>query len=176
MDNEIEIPEQAISRFDASADDIYIDSSEENLRLSLELVEQAARSVDIYTQDLNPRIYDTVEFSIALRDFVVHNQRASVRILVAEPNRMIKNGHRIIELSRRLTSSLELRQVPRDYHSDPQTFLLADGRGVIQRKDDSRFEAVANYNNPSLGRELQGYFNTVWEHSTLIADLRRLHI
>ena len=176
MDNEIELSEQIDYKLGSTSEDIVVTTSEENQKFSIELASQASKTIDIYTQDLAARIYDVPEFISALRDLVVRNHSATIRVLVVDPDKTIKNGHRIVELSRRLTSSVELRHVATDFRSDPQSFLVVDGRGVLHSKDGNRFEAVVNFNDPLQGRELLNHFDTIWEHSPIVMDFRRLHV
>ena len=176
MDDESEVAELIEHRLGESGDDIQIDSSEQNHRLVLELVSQASKTIDIFTRDMASRIYDNSEFIGALRDLVVRNDKTRVRILVIDPDKSIKHGHRIIELARRLTSSIEIRHVHVDYRADSQSYLIADGRGLLHRKLATRYEAIVNFNNPLLGRELLNHFNEVWQHSQPVLDFKRLHI
>jgi len=176
MVDDVGIVDQLNYEIGNSHDELHIDSSEDNHKFALKLVTQARHSVDIFTQDLAARIYDESKFITALRELALRNKHAMVRVLVINPERTIKQGHRIIELARRLTSSIELRHVPEDFRSDPQSYLLADVRGVLHRNDASRYEATVDFNAPLRGRELANHFNGIWEHSPLVLEFKRLYI
>jgi len=176
MDDEIAVPERIEHRLGESGDDIQVDSSEQNHDLILELVSQASKTVDIFTRDMASRIYDNADFIRSLRDLVIRNDKTKIRVLVIDPDKTIKLGHRLIELARRLTSAIEIRHVHADYRADSQSYLIADGCGVLHRKLASRYEAIINFNTPLFGRELLNHFNEVWEHSQPVLDFKRLHI
>ena len=176
MDDESEVAVINEHRLGVSGDDIQLDSSEENQTLILELVSQAAKTIDIFTRDMASRVYDDAKFIAAARDLIVRNDKTRVRILIIDPDKSIKHGHRIIELARRLSSSIDIRHVHVDYRADSQSYLIADGRGILHRKLASRYEAIVNFNNPLWGRELLNHFNEIWEHSQPILDFKRLHI
>ncbi len=176
MDDDLEVLEKIEHQLGKSDENIQIDSSDENQNLSLELVSQASKTVDIFTRDLAVRIYDDAKFITALRDLVVRNDKTQIRILIIDPDKPIKHGHRIIELARRLSSSIEIRHVHIDNRSDPQSFLIADGRGILHRKLASRFEATVNFNNPLFCRECLTHFDEVWGRSQPVLDFKRLHI
>lgn len=159
-----------------NSDDIILDSSEDNRAAALELVTQARRSLDIFSRDLEPRIYDNAEFADAVRALAIDTRDMHVRILVIDPDFVIKNGHRLIELSRRLTSHMEIRKVHEDYCNNPEAFLVVDRRGVLHRKLASRYEAIVNFNHPRQAADLTAQFKEIWERSKQLMDFKRLYI
>jgi len=176
MEDIIEKPVWQDLQLGQSHDDIVIDSSEDNRILSTKLANQAMYQLDVFTHNLDARIYDHADFIEAVRSIAVHNERAKIRFLVIEPDFATKHGHRLIELARRLTSSIEIRRVHPDYAAYSECYLLADRRGVIQRKLASRYEAIVNFNNPALASELSGHFKEVWERSQPETNFKRLYI
>jgi len=111
-------------------DDIVIDSSEDNQAAAVRLVSQGGRSLDIFSRDLEPRIYDNPEFADAVRALAIKTRDLHVRILVIDPDFIIKHGHRLIELARRLTSHMEIRKLHEDYCNHPDAYLVVDSRGL----------------------------------------------
>lgn len=158
------------------SDDIAINTSEDNSEAALSLVNQGERSLDIFSRDLEPRIYDTPEFYDAVRGIAVKTRELHVRILVIEPDFIIKHGHRLIELARRLTSHMEIRKLHEDYCNNPEAFLIVDKRGLLHRKLATRYEAVVNFNNPMTATELHNQFTEMWERSKQYMDFKRLYI
>lgn len=159
-----------------SSDDIVIDTHEDNQAAALRLVSQAGRSLDIFTRDLEPRIYDNADFADAVRALAIRTRDLHVRILVIDPDFIIKHGHRLIELSRRLTSHMEIRKVHEDYCNNPEAYLVVDKRGVLHRKLASRYEAVVNFNNPRQATDLYQQFTEMWDRSKQYMDFKRLYI
>lgn len=156
--------------------DLELDSAEGNYATTLELVSQASRAIDIFSQRLTDSIYNHHELIDQLRRCLLLSHSNHVRILINNPDYLTKTRHQITGLAQRLTSNLQIRKIHPDYAADPQDFLIVDGRGIIRRKHGDRYEAIANFNDPRLGKELTDYFDEVWNHSTPVADLRRLHI
>lgn len=156
--------------------DIVINTSEDNQAAALQLVSQGGRSLDIFSRDLEARIYDNAEFIDAVRALAVKTRDMRVRILVIDPDVIIKHGHRLIELARRLTSHLEIRKVHEDYCNNPEAYLVVDNRGLLHRKLASRYEAIVNFNNPMAATELHDHFTEMWERSKQYMDFKRLYI
>ena len=91
-------------------------SGKDEFRLACEcLAQQARRHLDIFTHDLDAPLYDQKPFLDALKDLVTTSRHAQVRILLQDNNRAQKEGHRLIELARRLTSAVEIRRPYDDY-------------------------------------------------------------
>ena len=148
----------------------------ENLSAIGHLLQQSQNSIDIFSHLLDHRIFDQGAVLDAIRNLVVGSTRASVRILVSEPQFMISHGHRIIELARRLSSHIEIRKTHQHYAHTRHMFVIADQRGYVYKESDERYEGLVNFNDPAKCREWRTTFNEAWEHSQAISDFRRLHI
>lgn len=156
--------------------DIVIESSDENHLAAVRLVEQAQHRLNVFTRDMEPRIFDNSDFIEAIRSLAVKDNKAHIRFLVIEPDRAVKLGHRLLELSRRLSSTMEMRKVHEDYSANPESYLIVDDRGLLHRKLASRYEGIVNFNNPSDVARLEHHFTEVWEHSSPQLDFKRLFI
>ena len=156
--------------------DIVIDSSEDNMLAATRLVEQAHAQIEIFSRDLDARIYNHSAFSDGIRNMITSSARAKVRVLVIDPDLAIKRGHRLIDLARHLTSYMEIRKVHEDYCANPEAFLTVDRRGLLHRKLASRYEAVVNFNDPHHATTLSDYFDEVWDRSKTYIDFKRLYI
>ena len=148
----------------------------ENLSAIEHLLQQSQHSIDIFSHMLDHRVFDQDGVLDAIRAMVVVNPRARVRILVREPQFMINNGHRIMELARRLSSYIEIRQTHEHYAQTSRMFVIADQRGYLYKESDERYEGLVNFNDPATSREWLNTFNEAWEHSQALSDFRRLHI
>lgn len=170
------MPDWSEYKLGEHGEDVAIDTSEANAAAALRLVSQGGRSLDIFSRDLEHRIYDNMEFADAVRALAVKTRDLQVRILVIDPDFIIKHGHRLIELARRLTSHMEIRKVHEDYCNNPEAYLVVDNRGLLHRKLASRYEAVVNFNNPLTATELHNQFIEMWERSKQYMDFKRLYI
>ncbi len=144
--------------------------------LASDLVRQARREVLLHTYDLDPRIYDNTLFLEAMTHFLLQHPRAQGRVLLQDSSGIIKNGHRLIELGRRLSSRLELRKTSPDYPFDPQTFLVVDACGYLHRALASRYEASGDYHDPMRAQALARLHLQHWEQAQPDGELRRLHL
>ena len=140
------------------------------------LATQARRELLLHTEDLEAEIFDQQPFLDAVSRLVRQHHDAHVWILVGNSRKTIQQGHRIITLSRRLSSRIQFRRPPRQYRNYGKTFLLCDDAGYFDRPLASRYEGTANFNNPGQTAVLKKYFMEVWEQSQADEEMRRLQL
>ena len=160
----------------STSEDIALNSMEDNRLAGQTLIGQAERSLEIFTRDMEPRLFDNSDFTSAVRAMVLRSRNTRVRILVNEPDSAIKHDHRLIYTARHLTSYIEIRKTHEDYAMNPAAFLLVDQRGLLYRTLATHYDGIANFNNPRKVGELLQFFNEAWNHSHQYTEFRRLYI
>lgn len=160
----------------SSDNDISLSSRDEVKIINIALTQQTSRHIDIISRNLDPTIFDNIDFIDAIKKLSLSSKFTKIRILIKDSEPMIRNGHRLIELIQLLTSSIEVRKISEEYKSYNQAFTIFDGKGVISLPHADRYEGIANFNRPRLATELSNFFNEVWEHSAPDENLRRLYI
>lgn len=143
---------------------------------SIELARRARRTIHIHSRHLDPDIYDNQPFLDALTRLVTSHANAFVRILVRDAGPAIHDGNRLIELARRLSSSIEIREPGLQHRDYNAAFLVVDARGVIYRELSDRYEAQANEDDRARARQLVRYHDQAWAFSVANASLRALDI
>ena len=152
-------------------------SGKDEFRLACEcLAQQARRQLDIFTHDLDAPLYDQKPFLDALKDLVTTSRHAQVRILLQDNNRAQKEGHRLIELARRLTSAVEIRRPYDDYLEYPDNFMIVDRTGFVHRELYTQYEGEVEFHDPVAANEWSKLFSDIWERSEQDTDLRRLYL
>lgn len=139
---------------------------------TLALIEQARRSLSIYTQDLEPWLYDHSIIQRACAHFLLAHPRNRLRILIGDSSRAVKQGHRLVTLARRLTSNLAIRKFHPDHPTQTCAFLIADDCGLLVRPEPDQFAGHALYRDPGRARQRQRLFDTAWDHSLPDPELR----
>ena len=155
---------------------LMLENSSDNYGVALSMLQQTRRDVAILSRHLDGRLYDTTEFIHALTQLAIQHPRCRIRLLLKDMEPLVKYGHRIIELSRRLTSMIGIRTMHEDYQEYNEAYMIFDERGIIKRRYADRYEGIANYNDPKQARELMSIFNAIWNVSEPDPNLRRLHI
>ena len=166
------------ARFVLKKDDetVAISTSEECRLAALSLARQAARSIDIVSRQLDAQMYDSEEFCDAVAKLITGSRRARVRALLRYTDPVVKHGHRLLALSHRLSSFIELRIPSNEFDEYNSAFLIVDGAGVVHRTLADTFEGTASFNDPRRARELGRQFEAMWQTSKSDVNLRRAHV
>ena len=146
----------------------------DNRQAAVQLVNQARRSLAVFARDLEPTIYDTAEFIAAVQQLALRSRYSRIRIVVIDPVPAIKNSHRLIELTRRLSSYMEIRRASEDHAKLSESFLISDDTGLLYRPLASRYEGFADPHDPLEARSRLRQFDDIWAQAQPEQEFRRL--
>lgn len=155
---------------------IELETAQDNHDLALAMFRQARREILIASYDLDRLVFDHEDIIQALSAFARDNRLSHVRILLQNPERAIKHGHRLITLAQRLSSSIQIHRPAEEHLGFADAFIVVDGIGVLRRKMAERFEGTGNFKAPIDGRDLHARFISMWELATPETRLRRLQL
>lgn len=141
-------------------------------RHALALLGQAQRSLSLYSRDFEPLLYNHNSIQQACLRFLLAHPRNRLRVLLDDSSRAVKNGHRLLGLARRLSSSMEIRKCHPEYPTQLAAFVIADNCGALVRPTPDQPNGYALYSDPGRARQLQRQFDTAWDHSLSDPDLR----
>jgi len=156
--------------------ELSIDTREENQAAALSLVSQTRRNLVIISRDLDPLIYSNQAFIDALSALARRSRHTQIQILIGSSMAIVHDGHRLIPLSQRLSSSIHIRKIHRDFSRFNEAFLIADRTGVLHRPKADLYEGKVSFKNPLKARELLDTFNTIWDISAQDPELRRVSL
>lgn len=161
-----------------TAAEVHIDTAEENKNAAISLVRQARYSIDIFTQDMDAEIYDNSEFEDSIFKLAKRHPNTKIRILAHSTTNSVQNGHCLIRLAQRLTSSVFIHNPSREFKDEKSAFLVADKKGILYRTNASNrnYEASTNFMSPQRAGELSDFFNEAWDHSTPDIQTRRIYM
>lgn len=161
---------------DENSSEIEFSSAEENRALALSLAQQAKREILIASYDFDNRIYSNQAFVDALSAFVRSHRNAHVEILVWHPTTAVKQGHRLIDLAQRLSSSIKIHEPDKVHAEFIESYMVVDGSAYFRRPLADRSDGVGSLHAPLTARDLKEQFHVMWEHSTPSSEFRRLRI
>jgi len=166
----------AALKLGVSDTELELESSADCVYATELMLAQATSSIEIFSRELDPSLYDRDAFLATVAERCTRQRGLRLRILVHDPATAVKRGHRLIELGRKLSSCIEIRQPHSDYRQYNQAFLVADECGLIHRDFADRFEGRANFYDFVSAKRLSTYFNEVWDRSEPNPETRRLHL
>lgn len=141
----------------------------------LQLFADARHAVVIHHRELAPGVLDHEDVLAAMRRLATSGRGADLRLLLGDPGQALRDGHRLIPLAQRLTSSIQLRVPVEDPDRVyPSAFLANDVGGYLMLPLVERYEGRGATCNPGTSRQLVRYFDEVWERSAPATVLRSL--
>lgn len=153
-----------------------VEDISDNREAAVRLAQKARRSLAIFTRDLEPEILDNHEFLEAVKRLALGGRYVKVRILIVDSTRAVKEGHRLVELARRLSSLVELRKPSTDFLDRPEAYVIADNSGILYRPIATRYEGIFGEHDPPRAREMLREFDRIWQQSHADTEMRRLGI
>src|SRR6185437_10241879 len=132
----------------------------------------AQRLISIYTPDLEPDLYDQTAFLEVIKHFVLARSFAKVRVLLAEPTRVMRDSNRFVAMGRRLSSCIDMRYVAAAARQRASAYLIADDRAIVYRMRSDTWDGIADINNPPAARLYLQEFDQIWDASAPEHGLR----
>ena len=159
-------------------EDISIDTVDENREMIENLVKQATHSINIFSQDLDDNLYDNLALKDHMAAFASNAGNPEVRILAQDLSHAVRNSHRIVRLSQRLSSFVFIREPCDVFKSEKIEFIIVDDVGVFYRinGEHGNYHAEVNFNSAARAKELNHFFVQIWEQSEADPDTRELMI
>lgn len=149
----------------------------EDFRLALDaMVPQSRRFIKIFTQELDHGLYDRSEFTERLAPLFRDHRGFTICIIVKDPNKAAKLGHRLVELQRRLPTRCEIRSLPREYEDVTDEYLIVDDVGMVKRFALGNMRGHCEFRSIPDAVKYGRQFNEIWERSQPCAELRRLSL
>ena len=137
-----------------------------------EIAGAAQRLISIYTPDLEPDLYDQSAFLEIIKHFVLTRSFSKVRVLLAEPTRVMRDSNRFVAMGRRLSSCIDIRYGTSLSQQRASAYLIADDRAIVYRLRAESWDGVADINNPAAARVYLQEFDQVWNASAAEHGLR----
>lgn len=151
---------------------IEIDASgQPALRLG-ELLTGAERIVRIFSDTLDPEIFDTEQVAAELSRLARAARQCEVRILIKDSHALVKRAHRLGALHRRLVSTVQIRKLSYLPEHYVPNYVLVDDHGIFfDPKDDDKVRFM-NADDRPLVRHYAEQFDELWSKSGPDPELR----
>jgi hypothetical protein len=128
----------------------------------VEVMLSAKRLVSVLTLDMEPAVFDHPAFLEATKRFVLGRAFGKVRMLVRDTAMMNANFNRFVAMARRLSGSLEIRQLHADRSALEGCYVAADNHSIVYRDRAETYQGVMSRGNPELLRQRLADFDAAW--------------
>ena len=140
--------------------------------LAVELVDSASRHIDILSPRLDHAVFDRRELSEALSSLARRGRESRIRLLVKNARPIVQRGHRLLQLARRLPSSVKLHRLAEHPDWNGETIVIRDRDGVLYKPGDADHEGFYEPNSRASTQHHADLFEDLWRHSVEDTEFR----
>ena len=155
---------------------ILLRREEDYKNVILEMTKQVITSVRIFSPLLEHKLFDNSQLRETLSALSRKNRYTHIEILLYDSHRITRNGHALLELSRKLPSSIKMKIVHPELRRFNHEYVLVDGAGVVYRLDYEVYDGYANFSDVTECNKLGRQFTAAWESGLSDPNLRQLRI
>jgi len=153
---------------------LQFETRAENSLVANHMANQCQRNLNIISRALDPVVFGTEVFVNAVKYLALRHRRATIQIIVFETDIIVERGHRLLELSGKLSSFIRLRKAHYSFDAYNECLMIADATGYIHRQNGSRYEGRSNFKDRRQADSLLKQFENMWELATPDPDLRKM--
>jgi len=153
---------------------LSLSTPQQNRHISIELAKQACYNLDIVCRDLDHALYDNDDFHNAVKQLAISNPKAKIRLLIQNSNKAVKQGHRLVDLARRLSSFIGIRLQGKDFKEFNEAWFIVDNKAWIRRRVAGKYAADVDYCAARQLKEIAKTFDSMWNQANNDPNLRRL--
>lgn len=142
-----------------------------------QVIHSAEGRIAIFSQALEPLLYNHEEICDALSSLARSHRHAMVRVIAQSTRSAAADGHCVIRLAQRLSSYVQIR-VPatQELQRFNQSWIIADNHSICEITNSERYEGQLIEHNQLHVRTQLDFFDHAWENSEPDIQTRRLGI
>ena len=138
---------------------------------SCDLISRATRSINIMLYDYDDILLPVNQVDELLSSFIRQHERSRLQYLCSENDLLRERGGKLIQLARRFSTFISLRQLPDDLKPIREQFITIDGESCMQTQDHRSYDYYANLNNRARTLQLNNHFDALWQRSSAVAGV-----
>ena len=142
--------------------------------LAVQLCRDASRYICILSPHLDHAAFDNAELADALSALARSSRQTQVRILIGDAKALVGRGHRLLQLARRMPSSICIQKLSEHPDWSGETIVIKDRNGVLYKPGGSAHDGFYEPNSGASTQKHLELFNELWRHSAADTDLRSL--
>ena len=139
--------------------------------LMADMMAPARRRIAIFAPVLDASLFNTSRVTQALASFAAAHRHNLARLLVENSAQVIHDNGRIIELCRRLSDFIKMRQVDEDHAGLREMFVIIDDHAYLHQRDIDNPDFLAAVNTRRHARPLIMRYERMWDRSHSIPSI-----
>jgi hypothetical protein len=142
--------------------------------VAVALCAAASRQICILSPNLDHLVFDNRELVSAVSALARRGRESNIRILVSNPTPIVQRGHRLLELARRLPSSVSLQKIAEHPGWQGECLVICDRDSLLMKPGDSEHQAIYAPEDRARTAHYLDLFNELWRRSSAHIDFRSL--
>ena len=142
-----------------------VNTREEVSETSTRLIQEASRSINILLYDYDEVLLPTGKIDDLLSSFIRQHERCRFQYLCSENSILRERGGKLIQLARKFSTFIKLRQLPDGLKPIHEQFIITDGNSSMLTQDHRSYEYYAHLNNRARAHKLNNRFDELWQRS-----------
>ena len=144
---------------------------------ALQLAQAARRTLVIYSEDLEPWLYDTEPFADAVRALVRRNSKfVRIEILLRDTRLLQERGHRLLSLYHQTDAQVCIRKLTTTGSSRQPAYMIADDCGLLFRPDAAALTGIGYLDYRARVKTLLDEFHLLWNVAREDHNLRQMSL
>ena len=140
------------------------------------LTMQALRRIRIWSPQLDQDLFSRLDLANCCSKLARKNAHTRIEILIHDSHTLVHHGHHLLELSRRLPSSIKIKRADEETRQSRQELVLADDRGLMVRPTEEHYQGWANFNDIPACQRFHKQFERAWRAASEDPQLRVLNL
>ncbi|MEZ5573240.1 MAG: hypothetical protein R3E64_14640 [Halioglobus sp.] len=145
-------------------------------QFAVALCQSATRYICILSPQLDHAAFDHSDLVDALSALARRSRQTQVRILINDSRLLVTRGHRLLQLARRLPSTIQLRKLKEHPNWNNETVVIRDRDGVLFKPGGSDHDAFYEPDSRASTHRHLELFEELWRFSEEDIELRSLAI
>ncbi|MEE4659474.1 MAG: GNAT family N-acetyltransferase [Halieaceae bacterium] len=140
------------------------------------LADTARRQIRIYSARLDHEVFDNRALASAMTRLAKRGRLSEVKILVSDARPIVSRGHRLLEISRRLSSTVSIRVLDEHPELPEATYVVRDNSGILYKPDDRARQGFYEPDSRASTTRFVDQFDRLWRWGELDPRLRSLRL
>jgi hypothetical protein len=138
---------------------------------SCELIQSASRTIDILVHDYDEILLPNSEIGGLLPEFFLAHRQNRFRYLCSESDLLHDRGRNLVELARKYSTFIKLRQIPEHLNSARLQFLVTDSKASMVTRTPGSHDYFVDKNDRARARKLENQFEELWQRANSIPGI-----
>jgi phosphatidylserine/phosphatidylglycerophosphate/cardiolipin synthase-like enzyme len=136
-----------------------------------DMMAQARRRIAIFAPTLDASLFNTSRVTQTLASFGAAHRRNLARLLVENSAQVVHDNGRVVELCRRFSDFIKMRQVDEDHAGLREMFVIIDDHAYLHQRDIDSPDFLAAVNTRRDVRPLILQYERMWDRSHAIPSI-----